>query len=1071
MTDSPVTEPLSIRTFGAFTVALGGQAQPIHFATHTVAALLVYLACQGRPLGRDELAELLWPERTQEQSRMNLRVALHRLRSQIDHYLLITRQTLALNPDAVVDFDARQFERYLAAGQLEAAVALYRSDFLDGFYLDGSPAFEQWALLERERLRNLALAAWQQLVDRAATAGQLERATAYARRLLQLDPLHEPTHRQLMRVLAHAGQRSAALAQYETCRQLLTAELDVPPDEATTVLYQQIRESGGPAPLEQGVKLAPATAAGDLPLVVDDFASAPLPVLVPHNLPLQPTPLIGRGVELAQIDRLLGNPDCRLLTLLGTGGIGKTRLAVEVAQRKHSEVTAGLHSSEVSRHDLQFPDGVCYISLASVENADLVLTALAQGLQLQVMGSDLQAEIADYLQSRTLLLVLDNFEHLLEAADSVAYLLQQAPGLTVLVTSRERLYLREEWLLPVAGLSLAAGLTGEAGQLFLRSAQRVQPGFSERGQAEAIVAICTQVEGMPLAVELAASWVRVMPCAEISRQVAQASQIFTTTLRNLPERHRSMTSLFDHSWRLLSPLEQGALRRVSVFLGGWRLEEAEQVAGATLTLLLGLVDKSLVRTDGQGRFDLHELVRQYAAAQLVASGEQDLIRERHHAAYLQLFRTGDSHLRGPDVAVWIARLEPEQDNLRAALQWAFDGRRSAEMAWLLLAAWWFWFHIGHWHELSRWFTQLLPYREALDANVRLATLIAFWAVGRASEQFPLMDSYTDEMLGLLEVCPEQILHSSFWWITALYSTDLAAASAAWERSIACGRAAYDEPGLGPEFGVAGDYEFIQSNHLLSYAHYLIEHGEFERVAPVLVENVRIVQARGSRYEMAYSLGTTGSLALLVGDIARARALLDEAVILARDYHDQEMLGLWQPFLALVTLYEGDTKEARRLLDDSLRLCLNLNDKTFLARVCIYLAETALWEGDLDEAERWLARSLDSDANPQRVTINQVQRLFVAARLAAAQQRYVRAATLFGLAAQAHSAIHDVIAGPMRTMADEGLATVKAALDPAVFAEAFNTGQHLALSEAFATIVAPVDIAPPFDGSRDIAGRH
>ena len=217
------------------------QAQPLHFATHPVEALLVYLACQDRPLGRDELAELLWPERTQEQARVNLRVTLYRLRGQVEPYLLITRQQLALNPDAVVDLDARQFERHLAAGELAVATALYRGDFLAGFYLDGSPAFEQWALLERERLRTLAIAAYQQLVDQAATAGQLDAATAYAQRLLQLDPWHEPTHRQLMRLLAHAGQRSAALAQYETCRTLLAAELGVAPDEATTALYEQIR--------------------------------------------------------------------------------------------------------------------------------------------------------------------------------------------------------------------------------------------------------------------------------------------------------------------------------------------------------------------------------------------------------------------------------------------------------------------------------------------------------------------------------------------------------------------------------------------------------------------------------------------------------------------------------------------------------------------------------------------------------------------------------------------------------------------------------------------------------------
>ena len=214
----------------------------MRFAMRTVEALLVYLACQDRPLGRDELAELLWPDRTQEQARMNLRGAIYRLRGQIDPYLLTSRQTLALRPNANIDLDARQFERHLAAGELAMATGLYRGDFLGSFYLDSSPAFEQWALLERERLRALAIGAYQQLVDQAAAAGQFDAATASAQRLLQLDSLHEPTHRQLMRLLARAGQRTAALAQYELCRNLLAAELVVAPDEATTALYQQIRQ-------------------------------------------------------------------------------------------------------------------------------------------------------------------------------------------------------------------------------------------------------------------------------------------------------------------------------------------------------------------------------------------------------------------------------------------------------------------------------------------------------------------------------------------------------------------------------------------------------------------------------------------------------------------------------------------------------------------------------------------------------------------------------------------------------------------------------------------------------------
>ena len=337
-----------------------------------------------------------------------------------------------------------------------------------GFYLDGSPAFEQWALLERERLRTLAIAAYQQLVDQAATAGQLEVATAYAQRLLQLDPWHEPTHRQLMRLLAHAGQRSAALAQYETCRTLLAAELGVAPDETTTALYEQLRTQAQDVGVGNGATINIGQTA---PPPVADNQNSPISPAKSHNLPLQSTPLIGRSAELAQIASLLANPDCRLLTLLGVGGIGKTRLAIDAAKR--------LLDADTRKLDSWVAEEVCFVALASVEKAELVLATIAKSLELQATGSELQAEIAAYLEQRTLLLVLDNFEHLPDAADTIAQLLQGAAGVKILVTSRERLHLREEWLMPVAGLALAEGLMSEAGQLFFRSAQRVQPALFE----------------------------------------------------------------------------------------------------------------------------------------------------------------------------------------------------------------------------------------------------------------------------------------------------------------------------------------------------------------------------------------------------------------------------------------------------------------------------------------------------------------------------------------------------------------------------------------------------------------
>jgi predicted ATPase/DNA-binding SARP family transcriptional activator len=1063
--NEPGVETLSIYTLGGVAIELrhvpitgASTTNPVHqrlqFRTRTVEALLIYLASQRRPLGREILAELLWPERTQEQARTNLRVAIHRLREQLDPYLLVTRQSIAIHPDREIFLDAAHFEAHLATGQLIAATALYRGDFLDGFYQDGSPAFEQWALLERERLRTLAISAYQQLIDQTAAADQVDTAIAAAQRLLSLDSLHEPTHRQLMRLLAQAGQRSAALTQYETCRQLLTTELDVPPDEMTTALYERIRTNSFGPEISDGSTTG--SGLSTLPVANDNPESTIHP-LKSHNLPHQPTPFIGRDRELAQVESLLANPDCRLLTLLGLGGIGKTRLAIEVAQRIVGSGAAPTNNPEPQPQNPTFADGVCFVSLSSVGTVELVLVTIAQSLGLQTTSSDLHAEIANYLRSRELLLLLDNFEHLLVAADTVAHLLQNAPHVKVLVTSRERLYLREEWLLSIAGLSLVEGLSGEAGQLFMRSAQRVKSDFTGRGEEGAIAAICRQIEGMPLAIELAASWMRVMPCTDIALQIVKNLDFLTTRVRNLPERHRSIRALFDGSWRLLSAIEQGVLRRVSVFAGGWTLEEATAVAGATLALLLDLVDKSLVRAKGQNRFELHELVRQYALEQLAVSGESGLVRQRHYATYLQLFRTADSHLRRPEAATWLARLEPEQDNVRAALQWALDEAHYEDAAWLLVAVNGFWFLHSNWYERGRWLAQLLPHRHQLDADLRLALFIILYAVASSQEEFQSIDRYTGEIMQLLEVCPDKLLRSSIWHFIAAYSSDFSQAAAAWEQSIALGRAASEDPGLGAEFCLWTDREFVLGYQLLAYASCLIEQGKLERATTLSMEGLKLFQTRGNRYGIGDSLGNLGLMALRQGDLAQAYNRLSEVVALAVANNFHAMLCEWQPLLGLVTLYAGKATEARRMLSESLHLCLELKNKFFLARVCAYLAETSLWEGELDQAEQWLGQSLTYYPDPRSITIYEVERLFIAARLASAQQHYYRAATLLGLAEQAHSHIHYMSIGPMRALVDAALATVREALEADVFAEAFAMGQQLSLDEAFTTILAPTTV--------------
>ncbi|MEZ4617363.1 MAG: BTAD domain-containing putative transcriptional regulator [Caldilineaceae bacterium] len=873
-------------------------------------------------------------------------------------------------------------------------------------------------------------------------------------RLLHLDPYHEPTHRQLMRLLAQSGQRSAALAQYESCRHLLATELDVPPDETTTALVEQIRagafdkrtarlslsKSRGPDDKMNSSGLEPVTQSPGHPVIQSSG----------HSLPSQSTPFIGRAAELAQIEQLLANPDCRLLTLLGGGGVGKSRVAIAAAGRQVPH----------------FPDGICFVALASVGTAELLLVAIAESLGMETISSDLLAQVVAYLQPRRMLLVLDNFEHLLAGAETIARLLHNAPQIKVLITSRQRLHLLEEWLLPIGGLAMTGGVAGDAGELFLRSAQRVHSSFRLDDQAASIAAICRQVEGMPLALELAASWVRVMSCAEISVQMQQNLDFLTTALRNLPARHRSIHALFDQSWRLLAPDEQRVLAAVSVFQGGWTLAEAVQVltldqglapvveSRAIAHLLLALVDKSLVQGGDQQRFRMHELVRQFAAEQLAGSGAAASIRQRHYNTYLQLARTADQKVRGPEAVEWFARLEAEQDNIRGAWQWALDTKRFTEAAWLGVALCHTWHIRARWYEVAKMLEQVLPHRHALALDLRLALLLTLNRFWRALHTFAPIEAYAAELNQLEQASQAPLLRAAAWFYIANATPDPHEAGRGFDLCLTLLQQAEGLPGPGIEYCFFADRPNLLAMTYFRYALRLIdETGAYDHAEKLAGASLRLFEEMGNRDMIAYPFGALGHLALLRGDLARAHQLLHEAVSIATTVGNRMSLGDWQPKLGIVTFYLGDVTTARQILHDSLRLWLDLKNNVFLARIYGYLAEVALAAGEVEQATQAVAHSMVYQAKLRWLSTEVVDCLWVAARLATMQQQYEQAATLFGLAEQVRRRVYYPGNGVMRPAVDAALATVQAALEPAAFAEAFAAGQQMTLEAGIVTLLA------------------
>ncbi|MGE5124630.1 MAG: AfsR/SARP family transcriptional regulator, partial [Acidobacteriaceae bacterium] len=678
-----------------------------------VRALLAYLAVEAdRPHRRETLVGLLWPEYPEDSARHSLRQALFSLRSTLGDqaakppYLLVARETIQFNRESDYSLDLDRFnllfssyenelsqdgaDHPVLASHLEEMARLYQGEFLQHFSLEDCAEYEGWLLARRESSHQRILRAHSYLTNYYEMRGDFQVAQRHAARQLELDPWREEAYRQLMRVLALIGERNAALSQYDTCRRVLAEELDVEPSAETRELYELIKQGA--------IK----------PQAMEPGPASPPPA---RNLPIQLTPFIGRETELRQLGDLIRNPECRCISLVGPGGIGKTRLAVQAAEDCYSE----------------FAQGAVFVPLASVGSIGGVIPAMTKAIDVNFYGpGEPTTQLLNYLYDKQMLLLLDNIEHLSfedPLQENISHLLieilQCAPGIKLLVTSREALRLQGEWLFEVPGLHYPEAAQKvvkdhyDAITLFVQRTRRILPGYSVNDDDLAEIAhICRLVEGMPLAIELAATWMRTLSPAEISMEIQENLDFLSASLQDMPERHRSMKAVFENSWRMLSANEQQVLSKLSVFRGGFQRQAAEQVASASLTILSLLVNRTLLRRTTAGRYDLHELVRQYCAGQLATNPEEKAsTQERHFNYYLTLAETANQELQGGDQLTWLSRLEREHDNLRNALEWALEqagvnggGERTLRLA---AALRWFWRMRGYFHEGRDWLQEAL----------------------------------------------------------------------------------------------------------------------------------------------------------------------------------------------------------------------------------------------------------------------------------------------------------------------------------------------------------------------------
>ena len=660
-------------------------------------ALLAYLGATGQSHTRDALVALLWPGLPPDDARNNLRRELSLLRRALgDDLIAADRAQVGLDRAALADgrlwVDVAAFDALIAAAEahrhppgqlcdgcaarLEEAEALYTADLLAGFSLLDSPPFDEWQTSAGQRLRAALDVVRGRLTGWHISRGDTDRALDTARRRLVADPLNEAAHRNRLLALALSGQPSAALREHEQFAHLLAAEMDAPPEAATLALVEDVRRGRLAPPVTRFTQIAPPH--------LDPEPASPRDApprrdsLSPRALPAPTTPFFGRELELAELTRLFGDPTTRLVTLVGPGGMGKTRLALAWA--------------ETQLADNRFADGVVFVDLAPVPDTDGVIPALADALRfpLQEGAQDPRPplrQIASYLAPRRALLLLDNAERLLEAAPLLVELLAAAPRVHMLVTSRERLGVRPETVYAIDGLAFPppgatpAAADYAAGRLFVGAARRVQPQFAaDRADDRAqVAAIGHLVGGMPLALEMAAAWVDSLTLPQIAAELTRGLDLLETEMRDVPARQRSVRAAIDTSWQRLSEPDQRVFAHLSVFSGAMTPDAATIITGATPRQLAALVRKGLLHATAAGdRLRLHELLCQYAAEKLDENPTAAAARDRHAHFYAHLLANVEPHLLDDETHV-LARLDADSDNIDAAIGRLMDTRAAAPL--------------------------------------------------------------------------------------------------------------------------------------------------------------------------------------------------------------------------------------------------------------------------------------------------------------------------------------------------------------------------------------------------------
>jgi non-specific serine/threonine protein kinase len=881
---------LEVRLLGKFEVRRDGRT--IAITSRPAQSLFAYLILHaGTAHRREKLAGMLWPDSLEETARDNLRHALWRVRKALEagaSTRFLKADDLSIGFQATADYwlDAAALEKTdetTAVDQLIAALSEYHGELLPGFY-------DEWVMLEREHLYSIFEHQMARLMSLLQEEKRWLDVLEWGERWIKLGQKPEPAYRALMSAHAAKGDMSRVAAIYERCVKSLK-EFGIEPSEQTRALYERLRSG------KETFEARSAT------VVTEKRKEAPK-----TNLPVPLTSFVGREKEISEVVDLL--KEKRLLTLTGSGGVGKTRLAIEASNRLVNE----------------FEAGISWVDLVGLSDASLVPQAVARVADVREIPNQPVVEVLiDAFQAKQILFVLDNCEHLISACAELAdRLLSGCQHLKILATSREPLDILGETIWPVPSLSLPDRQESlaaktlhqfESIRLFVDRATSVQPKFSLGDQnASAVVQICNRLSGMPLAIELAAARVKMISVDEIARRLDDRFSLLTSGNRTALPRHQTLRATIDWSYDLLTEPEQILFRRLAVFAGGFKLEAAEVIAGrgelehGEIFELLGrLVDKSLViaeqsvLTEGT-RFRLLETIRQYAHEKLEEK-EGTRIRDVHLEFFTDFVEEAEPHLELAEQGVWLDRLELEMDNIRAAIDWALASAQVTPALRLVAGLRRFWLIRNHDYEGFERMTAILGRLDALQpTSARLKALNAYffmlWPHGRLIEAQALIDEAL--RLGTTLNDDWNTAFSLLWaGVSATEQADYSRAQSYLEQSIERWR----------KIG-AKSYEAITLNFLgelgMFQNDFVKAESLFRSAAPQLRE------AKDHVF-LAWTYRRLGQLGLKKQDLKQAEDFVRESLVHNWQIHDLRGTGASLAALAAVNIAQRKTARAVTLL--------------------------------------------------------------------------------------------------------------------------------------------------------------